>query len=551
MNTVVNEAQEAFSEALRPGALHVGPMLQQRIDLIEHLLDFGRQLIALTGPNGSGKSTLLRAIAQAAAARWHCVLLQGGPTLSARALLSQVAIELDTPQTLVTSHDDEALLAGLRQRMGVIEHGGRLVVLVVDDADKLPAETLAMLVALARTDNALAEARVLMTADSSHDGLIAALQGEHPQHGLVHVVEIPPLSEEQVAAFLAQRLSVVGAQLETWFQAADIAEITEGAAGIPGQIVALARQALHGRTPHTAVGGSSPGLLRDWRLHQKWPAFNPRQLIRWSPALVLALIIGLWLTRSGPAPAPAPATVAVNAPVGLSTPVTPPVPEVSVAPTSAPVVAGSPSAPPVIPLTRDAQQRLEITLPPASSTSATLASSVAPAATAPVPDTTTLATLAATGQPIADAARAVHPLAQSASLQPTPVLPPPAKKKIPTRPAVTAKPPAKSIKPMTSSAKPAVAPAAAGLPASAVYTLQLFGVSERAAATGFIASQKLAAQARVINTQREGHAWFIVVYGGYPTRAAAQNGAANLPAAVRRASQPWIRTTASLKSLPR
>ena len=546
MNTVVNEAQEAFNEELLPGALHVGPMLQQRIDLIEHLLEFGRQLIALTGPNGSGKSTLLRAIAQAAAARWHCVLVQGSPALSAHALLSHVAIELDTPQTLVTSQDDEALLAGLRQRMGVIEHGGRLVVLVVDDADKLPAETLAMLVALARTDNALAEARVLMTADSSHDGLLAALQGEHPQHGLVHVVEIPPLSEEQVAAFLAQRLSAVGAQLETWFQAADIAEITEGAAGIPGQIVALARQALQGRAPHTTVGRSSPGLLRDWRLPQKWPTFNPRQLVRWSPALVIALIIGLWLTRSGPAPAPP--TVTVNAPIGLSTPVAPSVPEGSAAATPAPVVAGSSSAPPVIPLTRDAQQRLEITLPPASSTPATLAPIVAPATVA---DTATLATPAVTGQPLADAARAVHPPAASPSLQPTPVLPPPAKKKIPTPPAVTAKPPAKAIKPIASSAKPAVAPASAGLPAGAVYTLQLFGVSERAAATRFIASQKLTAQARVINTQREGRAWFIVVYGGYPTRAAAQNGAANLPAAVRRASQPWIRTTASLKSLPR
>lgn len=545
MNTIVNEAQEAFNEALLPGALHVGPMLQQRIDLIEHLLEFGRQLIALTGPNGSGKSTLLRAIAQAAAARWHCVLLQGGPTLSAHALLSQVAIELDTPQTLGTSQDDEALLAGLRQRMGVIEHGGRLVVLVVDDADKLPAETLAMLVALARTDNALAEARVLMTADSSHDGLIAALQGEHPQHGLVHVVEIPPLGEEQVAAFLAQRLSAVGAQLETWFQAAEITEMTESAAGIPSQIVALARQALHGRAPYTAVGRSSPGLLREWRLPAKWPAFNTRQLVRWSPALVLVLVIGLWLTRSGPAPAPL--TVVVNAPVGLSTPVTPSVPEGSAAPSAAPVVAGSPSAPPVIPLTRDAQQRLEITLPPASGTPATLAPIVAPA---PVADTATLATPAATGQPIAEAARAVQPPAQSPSVQPTPVLPPPAKKKIPPRPAVAAKPPAKPIKPIASAAKPALAPPAAGLPASAVYTLQLFGVSERAAATRFIASQQLAAQARVINTQREGHAWFIVVYGGYPTRAAAQKGAANLPAAVRRASQPWIRTTASLKSLP-
>ena len=548
MNTVVNEAQEAFNEELLPGALHVGPMLQQRIDLIEHLLEFGRQLIALTGPNGSGKSTLLRAIAQAAAARWHCVALQGEPALSAHALLSQVAIELDVPQSLVTSQDDAALLAGLRQRMGVIEHGGRLVVLVVDDADKLPAETLAMLVAMARTDNALAEARVLMTADSSHDGLLAALQGEHPQHGLVHVVEIPPLSEEQVAAFLAQRLSAVGAQLETWFQAADIAEITEGAGGIPGQIVALARQALHGRAPYTAVGRSSPGLLRDWRLPQKWPAFNPRQLVRWSPALVLVLIIGFWLTRSGPTPAPP--TVTVNAPVGLSTAVTPPVPEGSAAPTPS-VVPESPPTPALVPLTRDAQQRLEITLPPASSTSATLAPIVAPAATAPVPDTTTPATPAATGQPIADAARTVRPPAESPSLQPTPVLPPPAKKKLPPRPVAIAKPPAKSIKPIASTAKPALAPPAVGLPASAVYTLQLFGVSERAAATRFIASQQLAAQARVINTQHEGRAWFIVVYGGYPTRAAAQKGAANLPAAVRRASQPWIRTTASLKSLPR
>jgi DamX protein len=45
--------------------------------------------------------------------------------------------------------------------------------------------------------------------------------------------------------------------------------------------------------------------------------------------------------------------------------------------------------------------------------------------------------------------------------------------------------------------------------------------------------------------ERKGKPWFMVFYGEYQSKAAAQNGASRLPPALRKAS-PWVRTTKNL-----
>ena len=83
------------------------------------------------------------------------------------------------------------------------------------------------------------------------------------------------------------------------------------------------------------------------------------------------------------------------------------------------------------------------------------------------------------------------------------------------------------------------------------YTLQLAGVSNRAAAASFIQRHGLSAAATVLTTRREGQAWYVLVHGYYPTRQAALAAAARLPPAVRKEVKPWARTVGELASLPR
>jgi type II secretory pathway predicted ATPase ExeA len=295
---------DPFGPALLPGALHVGSTLQQRIDLIEHLLEFGRQLIVLSGPAGSGKSTLLQAIETAAGQRWSCVPLQGGPALTGRALLSQVADALDVD----LSADSEPRMAHtmLRLRLNVLERAGKLVVVLVDDADQLPADAVTALLALARTEDQTGEARVLMTADHEHAGLLANLQRDRPQHGLVHVVEIPPLSATQVGEFLAQRLTAAGLQLGDYFNASDIQSLAGAADGNPARIVALARQHFAGKR------AARPGRQRRATTSRaglpgagfKLPKLADRRLLPLFLVPPALAALAWWALRDEPAEAP-------------------------------------------------------------------------------------------------------------------------------------------------------------------------------------------------------------------------------------------------------
>ena len=562
MDISITNPTAAFGSELPSGGLYISPVLQQRTDLIAHLLEFGRQLILLTGEQGTGKSTVLRSIAGASAERWRCVTLNAGPLLSAQSLLTQVAAALDIDAE--DSAAENPLIESLRQKITHLERSGKTVVLMVDDADQLPVETVSVLLGLARTEEPLAEARVLMTAAPEHAALLAALQRDRPQHGLVHVVEIPPLAETETRAFLEQRLGALGATVDEWFSPETIAHIGQEANGNAGVLVALARQAMMGRAP--SASQSRPAL--PWEnavtVARKQLA-NPK--LRPVMAGVLAILgIGLWFIFSGaPEPAPTPLSTTTEVP----------------APTPAPVEA--PAAPPASPaseVTTSAgdRQRMEITLPDSGGTP-NPTGPTAPASTAemvplpPVASTDAAQTTPPSAAAVASAAASTPtpPAVETSDREAPPKSaavkngqekPKQAISKTPSKPApiksTTASKPKASPSTKTAQAtksqsstptKPLrKAPAPQAAPESG-YTLQLFGVSERTAASGFISRHGIAGSARIIDTKRNGKPWYVVVYGRYTARTAAQNAASRLPPAIAREVQPWVRDVRSVNAL--
>ena len=78
------------------------------------------------------------------------------------------------------------------------------------------------------------------------------------------------------------------------------------------------------------------------------------------------------------------------------------------------------------------------------------------------------------------------------------------------------------------------------------YTLQLIGVREENAAAGFIRSHELQGPVAYFRSQREGRAWFSVVYGVFPDREAAVAERTKLPSALREVGV-WPRSLASVQ----
>src|SRR3569623_126416 len=72
------------------------------------------------------------------------------------------------------------------------------------------------------------------------------------------------------------------------------------------------------------------------------------------------------------------------------------------------------------------------------------------------------------------------------------------------------------------------------------YTLQLVGSSDRSAALRYIRDRGITNDAAYYATSRDGQPWYVVIYGNYADRDAAQAALLHLPPTLRAAS-PWIR----------
>ncbi len=173
---------------------------------------------------------------------------------------------------------------------------------------------------------------------------------------------------------------------------------------------------------------------------------------------------------------------------------------------------------------------------------------VAMDAPAPTPPAAPAADAAAEPVPATEPAPAQVPAAEPAPVPAAEPAPAPAAEPAPPPAAEPAPPPAAEPAPPPA-AEPAPAPYSAdwlrNQPASK-FVLQLVGSAERAAAVRFIKHHALQGSAAVLQTQREGKAWFVVVYGLYDSSRAASTAREQLPAALRKEVQPWPRALKTL-----
>ena len=79
------------------------------------------------------------------------------------------------------------------------------------------------------------------------------------------------------------------------------------------------------------------------------------------------------------------------------------------------------------------------------------------------------------------------------------------------------------------------------------YAVQLLGASHEQGILSFIKAHKLGGRAAYFRTRYRGQAWYVLLYGVYPSRPAAQAALRHLPAALRKTS-PWVRSLASVRT---
>jgi DamX protein len=505
---------------------------------LHHLARYSQLLLVVSGPQGSGKTLLRQAlVASTNKQAVHSVVFSARGASDAGGVMRQIAQGLNVQQS-----DARSLLSQVAQ----LSLTGQEVYLLIDDAEALDTDALDALLALA-AGNAEGRPHVFLFGESA---LLPRLELLADGEERFHAIELDPYSEEETRDYLAQRLDGAGQGIEL-LNDEQIADIHMQSAGWPGAINQVARETLIEAMLANRGGAQKAGV------GFKLPKKHLLALV------VVAIAVGAAWMMQGRSKSEPEAPVAAQLPLGTA-----PAPAVDATNPQAsadgkgPAVEFAGSTQPLpLPLVGQAQPVIREPLaqasglgdsdddgaiePPASATPPTVTSMAPPqgatASTAPVAPVVAPATKPA---PITTAPAA--PTVASAA-KPQPVAP--AAK--PAAPAATAAKPATApVKPVAKVEKPA-APAASGSAsgwyasqAGGNYALQVLGTGSESAAQAFIRAQ--GADYHYFKKTLNGKPLYVVTYGNFPNRAAAQAAIKTLPAKVQ-AAKPWPKTFSSIQ----
>lgn len=207
----------------------------------------GRCCTVLSGPPGIGKTMIVRVLAERLADVSRCVYLPYA-SLGIDDLCRWVLGLLEAEPT--SRPAGEALLEAARRQAAL----GRALVLILDDASALPAETARALLALC--DRARGALRlVVVPVDDGRAGRVVAALGE----GVREVRFSAHLDLEETAAYVRARLAFAGASASdrARFDSATLRRIWQEAGGVPRLVHRFATDVLlhGGLDPEGPVGG--------------------------------------------------------------------------------------------------------------------------------------------------------------------------------------------------------------------------------------------------------------------------------------------------------
>lgn len=238
------------------------PHLQQCLELLIQLAEYSDRLILVSGPDGAGKTSLLRLFLDQARDHWHRCVYQGSEQIHADELFAAIADCIDP------ENDAQVGAEELPQLLQAVHLAGRRPLLIIDDADRLPQETLRALTAFARAH--AADGPLLPMVLFTRPGLSLRIGQSNTLD--IQELALPTMELDEARVFLNHRMQIAGSQ--TAFPIPDEAfeALHEEANGYPGGLLALSHQALFdsavpARTSSVAVeapeSGSEPPRTRE------------------------------------------------------------------------------------------------------------------------------------------------------------------------------------------------------------------------------------------------------------------------------------------------
>ena len=217
------------------------PVLEQRLELLHHLIQFGNHGLVIRAPAGYGKTTLVNELLRRHSKGWHLAFIQATSNLTAddfeRQVLGQFRLGADRTSSAQR-------LPFIDQHLQNLQRNQQTILIVIDDAMFLPTSTREFLVARGQHWG-LFGVRFLFLKGSDPTVLDAATAGEERVPNISEIT-LPGFDKEQTREYLVARLTHAGWRGEIPFSDADVHHFYSASGGAPGALHDLANSHMEG-----------------------------------------------------------------------------------------------------------------------------------------------------------------------------------------------------------------------------------------------------------------------------------------------------------------
>ncbi|MCJ8168404.1 ExeA family protein [Atopomonas sediminilitoris] len=275
------------------------PGHQECLNLLLVALDQGEGFIKISGEVGTGKTLLCRALLNSLDAERLQLAYIPNPCLTPEGLRRALARELRI--TDAEQLGEIALLEAINQKLIELAQAGRGCVLLIDEAQALPDDTLEALRLLTNLETERSKLlQVVLFGQPELDVLLAREAFRQLRQRITFSYRLQQLDRAQVERYLSHRLAVAGYNGPALFDKAALKLLVQGTHGTPRLINIVAHKALmvgFGKGQRRIGKAFVQRALDDTEGVQN-PTTQTTRPWPWAVAAVLLLAVGVWQAPS-------------------------------------------------------------------------------------------------------------------------------------------------------------------------------------------------------------------------------------------------------------
>ncbi len=205
-------------------------------------LDGLEGFIKIVGEVGTGKTLLCRKLINSLDDRYISALILNpmmSPTDLYLAFAGEIGLELEPSASI------HQILAALNEKLIGFAHQGKRVLLIVDEAQAMPPETIEALRLLTNLETESSKLlQVVLFGQPELDNLINTRALRQLKQRITFQENLEPLDCQGVKSYLRHRMEVAGFEGPDIFQAAAVRLIHRNSGGIPRVVNIIAHKAL-------------------------------------------------------------------------------------------------------------------------------------------------------------------------------------------------------------------------------------------------------------------------------------------------------------------